>query len=121
MEENHDLRRITGGLTLTDKNFRGNLETLAITAQDGYTQKLGIAYMRPYADLDQTRGIGFSLSVAQSRQTYYTTDSDKLLYAGTYSGPVIQRQFEGGISYIYRPAYASRHIFQLNYKDYSCS
>ena len=119
VKENHDLRRITGGLTLTDKNFRGNLEMLAITAQDGYTQKLGISYMRPYINHDQTNGIGFSLSVAQSRQTFYTTDSDKLLYAGTYTGPVILRQFEGGISYIYRPAYASRHIFQLNYKDYS--
>ncbi|MFI5196428.1 MAG: POTRA domain-containing protein [Chitinophagales bacterium] len=119
VEENHDLRRITGGLTITDKNFRGNLETLAITAQEGYTQKLGISYMRPYINHDQTNGIGFSLSYAQSRQTYYTTDSNKLLYAGTYSGPVILRQFEGGISYIYRPAYASRHIFQVNYKDYS--
>ncbi len=119
VEENHDLRRASVGLTLTDKNFRGNLETLAVTVQDGYTQKLGISYMRPYVNGGQTRGMGFWLSYAQSRQTYYATDSDKLVYAGTYSGPVILRQTEGGISYIYRPAYASRHIFQLNYKDYS--
>ena len=119
VEENHDLRRITGGLTLTDKNFRGNLETLAVTVQEGYTRKLGISYMRPYVNQDQTHGIGFSLSMAQSSQTYYTSDSNKLLYAGNYSGPVILRQFEGGVSYIYRPAYASRHIFQVNYKDYS--
>ena len=119
VSENHDLRRISGGLTLTDKNFRGNLETLAVTAEDGYTQKLGISYMRPYVNKGQQHGLGFSLSYAQSRQTYYATDSDKLVYAGTYSSPVILRQFEGGISYIYRPAYASKHIFQLSYKDYS--
>jgi hypothetical protein len=29
------------------------------------------------------------------------------------------RQFEGGISYLYRPAYASKHIFQINFKNYS--
>ena len=117
--ENHDLRRISAGMTVTNKNFMGNLETLSVTAMDGYTQKLGISYMRPYANKDRTRGMGFNLSYAQSRQAYYATDSDKLEYAGGYSGPVILRQFEGGISYVYRPAYASKHIFQLSYKDYS--
>jgi len=121
VSEHHDLRRIAAGLTVTDKNFRGNLENLAVTAEAGYTQKLGIAYMRPYVNEGQTNGIGFSLSVSQSRQTYYATDSNKLLYAGTYSGPVVLRQLEGGISYLYRPAFASKHIFQLNYKDYSVS
>ncbi len=116
--ENHDVRRISAGLTLTDKNFRGNLETLAVTAEDGYTQKLGIGYMRPYVNNGQTRGLGFNLSYAQSRQTYYATDSDKLVYAGTYGGPVMLRQFEGGLSYVYRPAYASKHIFQVSYKNY---
>ena len=119
--ENHDVRRISAGLTLTDKNFRGNLETLAVTAEDGYTQKLGISYMRPYVNNGQTRGLGFNLSYAQSRQTYYVTDSDKLVYAGTYGGPVMLRQFEGGLSYVYRPAYASKHIFQVSYKDYRVS
>jgi outer membrane protein assembly factor BamA len=119
--EHHDLRRVSGGLTLTDKNFRGNLEKLTVTAEDGYTQKLGISYMRPYLNKGQTNGFGFSLSYAQSRQTYYNTDSNKLVYAGTYSGAVISKQLEGGISYLYRPAYASKHVFQLNYKDYSVS
>jgi len=117
--EHHDLRRISAGLTGTNKNFMGNLQTLAITAEDGYTQKLGIAYMLPYANEGQTKGIGFNLSYAQSRQAYYATDSDKLIYTGGYSGPVILRQFEGGVSYVYRPAYASKHLFQLSYKDYS--
>ena len=75
-------------------------------------------YVRPYANKEQTNGLGFSASVAQSRETYYATALNKLVYAGTYNGPVISRQIEGGISYLYRPAYASRHIFQLSYKDY---
>ena len=121
VKENHDLRRAMAGVTLTDKNFRGNLETLAVTVQAGYTQELGIGYMRPYVNHGQTNGLGFWVSAAQSRQTYYATDSDKFLYAGIYSGPVILRQVGGGISYIYRPAYASKHIFQVNYKDYLVS
>ncbi len=121
VDENHDLRRVAAGLTLTDKNFRGDLETLAVTAEAGYTQELGIGYMRPYANKGQTKGIGFWLSATQSRQTWYATDSDKLIYTGSYSGPVISRQLEGGIIYLFRPGYASKHIFQINYKHYSVS
>jgi len=118
VKEHHDLHRAILGLTATDKNFRGDLETLAATVQVGYTQKLGIAYTRPYANADQTNGLGFYASVARSQQTYYATDSNKLVYTGNYTGAAIQQQIEAGISYIYRPAYASRHIFQLTYKDY---
>jgi len=119
VKQNHDLRRTSDGFTVTDKNFRGNLETLAITLQDGYSQKLSLSYMRPYVNNGQTSGFGFSTSMAQSRQVYYTNDSDKLVYTGAYSGPVILKQFEGGLSYIFRPAYASKHLFRLSYKDYS--
>jgi outer membrane protein assembly factor BamA len=119
VDQNHDLRRVSAGLTVTDKNFRGNLETLAITVQAGYTQKLGINYMRPYVNKDQTHGIGFWAIAAQSRQAYYATLADKLAFAGGYSGPVIWQQQEGGLSYLYRPGYAHKHILQLGYRQFS--
>jgi outer membrane protein assembly factor BamA len=121
VQQHHDLRRAMAGLTVTDKNFRGNLEALAITVQAGYTQRLAVSYLRPYWDKGQVSGVGFWASAAQSRQTYYATDSDKLLYVGTYTGPVISSQLEGGLTYVYRPRYASRHIFQLNYHGYNVS
>lgn len=119
VKQDHDLRRVMGGVTLTHKNFRGNLEQLAITVQAGYTQKLGISYMRPYLNKGQTNGFGIWASVAQSQQTWYKTDSDKLVFFGDYIGKPILKQIEGGLSYIYRPHYASRHLVQLNYKDYT--
>lgn len=118
VKQNHDLRRASAGFTLTDKNFRGNLETLAITLEAGYTQKLGINYTRPYVNNNQTSGLGLSASITQSRQTYFNTDSDRLVYVGVYTGPVIFRQLDAGISYLYRPAYKSRHIVQAMYRDY---
>lgn len=121
VKEDHDLRRAMVGLTVTDKNFRGNLEQLAVTVQAGYTQKVGISYMRPYVNRGQTSGLGVSFSISQSRQAYYMTDSNKLKFVGLYTGPVILKQAEGGISYIHRPAYASRHIFQAMYKQYTVS
>jgi outer membrane protein assembly factor BamA len=116
VDQNHDLDRVSAGLTLTNRNFRGNLEALAVTVQAGYTKKLGLSYMLPYLNKDQTNGIGVIASVAQSNQAYYTTAGNKLIFAGDYKGPVIWRQAEGGLSYIYRPGYAKRHIFQASYK-----
>ncbi len=118
VDQNHDLQRVSGGFTLTDRNFRGNLEALAVTVQAGYTQRLGLSYMRPYANKSLTKGIGIVASVAQSRQTYYTTAADKLVFTGPYNGPVIWKSIEGGFCYLSRPGYANRHMVQLSSKNY---
>ena len=114
----NDYERISAGAVITDRNFRGNLETLALTVQAGYTQKLGITYMLPYINKRQTHGVGVVVAVARSRQTYYTTERDKLVFAGGYSGPVIWRHAEAGLAYLYRPGYASRHHVQAVYRQY---
>jgi len=113
----HELSRVNTGITIADRNFLGELDTLSTTVQLGYTQGLGLNYQIPYMDKQQKQGIGFTLSYFRSRQTYYATDSDKLKYASSNAG-YIQQQIQGGITYIYRPAYKTRHIFELNYKDY---
>ena len=56
------------------------------------------------------------LSATQSRQTNYTSANDKLSYTGSYNGPVVLRQIEGGVNYSFRPAYATRHKIQIAYK-----
>lgn len=118
VKENHDLRRITGVLTITDKNFNGNLEQLSLSVQEGYSQGLGISYLKPYLNKGQKHGIGFWLQASQGSQAYYNTDSNKLVYTGAYSGPLIWHQFEGGLIYVYRPAYASKHTLRIGYKNY---
>jgi len=118
VEENHDMSRANFGLTISDYNFRGNLENLAATVQLGYTRKLVLNYQIPYIDKQQKSGLGFTLSLAKSRQTYYASDSDKLLYVNSDNNQDILQQIEAGVSYIYRPAYATRHILTLTYKDY---
>ncbi|GAA4467141.1 hypothetical protein GCM10023093_22470 [Nemorincola caseinilytica] len=115
-DQGHDLRRISAGLTVTDRNFRGALETLSITAQAGYTQKLGLSYILPYVNKQQTHGIGITGSMARSRQIYYTTAGNKLRFAGDLTGPVVWQQAEGGLCYIHRPGYAKKHTIQAIYK-----
>lgn len=118
VEENHDMSRANFGLTVSDYNFRGNFENLAATVQVGYTRKLMLSYLIPYIDKQQKSGLGFVVSLAKSRQTYYASDSDKLQYVNSDNNKDILQQIEAGVSYIYRPGYATRHIVTLSYKDY---
>lgn len=113
-EMNRDLKRINLGITLTNNNFRGNLEQLALTVQAGYTQRLGISYVRPYIDRTQRHGIGFSAAVARSAEIYYTTDSNKLRFA-RLPGNHIFRQYDFGATWFYRPGYALRHSLSLGF------
>jgi len=119
VEQHHNINRINFLLAGEDKNFRGNLEQLTAYAQIGYTEKLQLIYTRPYIDKAQKSGIGFSVSYSTNRQIFYETDSNKQVFAGTYTSPVLLRQFEGQISYLYRPAYAIKHFFKLGYNDYT--
>lgn len=114
-EQNRDLRRTIIGITLRDKNFRGNLENLSVTGQVGYTQIFSINYFNPYLDKSKKKGFGASVGFAESQETFYATDSNKLKFIKT-KDRYIMRQYSADVSYAYRPAYASRHILRLAYK-----
>ncbi len=121
VQQNHDFSRANVGVTIYDYNFRGNLENLSATIQLGYTQKYALNYQIPYIDKQQKWGVGFSISVAQSRQTYFATDSNKLEYVTSNNNSDILLQTEASINFVYRPAYATRHRLTITYKDYSVS
>ena len=115
-EQNRDIRRTIIGVTLKNKNFRGRLENLGVTVQVGYTKRLAIDYTKPYLDKKQRHGIGFYAGIAESAETFYTTDSNKLRFIRVHDSYIL-RQYEGALSYSYRPGYASRHIVRLGYKS----
>jgi len=121
VQQNHDLSRANVGVTIYDYNFRGNLENLSATIQQGYTRKYALNYQAPYADKHQKWGYGFGISLAQSRQTYFATDSNKLQYVSSADNSDILLQTEANINFVYRPAYATRHRLTITYKDYSIS
>lgn len=115
-EQNHDIRRANVGVTFKHRNFRGNMEQLGATAQIGYTQRFGIDYFRPYIDRKQRHGLGVAFFFAKNEETFYITDSNKLRFIKT-QGSYIIRQFEAAGTYVYRPAYADRHLIELRYRD----
>lgn len=116
-EQNRDIRRANIGLTLKHKNFLGDMEQLSGTVQVGYTQKFGLEYFNPYVDKNQQHGLGASFFISQNDETFYNTSFNKLQFAKT-PGKYIVRRFEAAAVYAYRPGYASKHLFELRYRDY---
>jgi outer membrane protein assembly factor BamA len=116
-EQNHDLKRINLGLTLNHNNFRGNRETVGVTAQIGYTQKVGLSYARPFADKNQKHGFGASVFGLQNREIAYITTGNKLKFLRSFDN-FMQRRFDGSIWYTFRPQYASTHLVQLSFHHY---
>lgn len=119
-EMHADLRRVNIGMKVSDNNFRGNLETLTAIVQAGYTQQLGLEYVRPYLDKRQQQGIGLFGSVSQSGELAYKTVSDKQIFA-KLPGSHIVRNYSAGISWYYRPAYAFRHSLSLSWQETAVS
>jgi outer membrane protein assembly factor BamA len=116
-EQNMDLRRINIGLTLNHNNFRGNRETVGVTAQVGYTQKIGVSYSRPFVDKNQKHGYGMSFFGLQNREIAYKTDGNKLLFLRSNNN-FMQRRFDASVWYTYRPQYAATHLVQLSFHHY---
>jgi outer membrane protein assembly factor BamA len=115
-EMNRDPKRANFGLTLTDNNFRGNMERISATAQVGYTQRFALEYARPYLDRKLQHGVGFNVNFSQSGELAYATDSNKLKFA-RLPGSSIIRQYDAAVFYTYRPAFPVRHMVQLSYHD----
>lgn len=119
-EQNRDWRRANIGVTVRHRNFRGHMESLGISAQMGYTQRLGVEYFKPYIDRQQKHGAGVSFSYSNNNETYYTTDSNKLHFVRTPPpGRHMIIQFTAAMVYVYRPRYFTKHLFELRYRDYS--
>lgn len=118
VEQNRDIRRANIGMTLKNRNFRGNLEQVGATAQIGYTQKFGLEYARPYVDKKQKHGFGFKFFISRNEEWYYGTDSNKWEFAST-QGEYITDRVEVSGNYTLRPAYASRHLLEIRYRSQS--
>ncbi|MCB0697728.1 MAG: hypothetical protein KDC07_10210 [Chitinophagaceae bacterium] len=116
VEHNKDIRRANIGLSLKNRNFRGNLENAGIIAQVGYTQKFGLEYSRPYVDKSQQHGFGVKLFTSRNEEWYFKTDSNKWVFVKT-PGSYITNAFEASANYTYRPAYASRHLLELRFRS----
>lgn len=116
VEQKRDIRRANIGMTLKHRNFRGNLEQVGIVAQVGYTQKFGLEYSRPYVDKSQKHGFAAKVFTSRNEEWFIRTDSNKWKFART-PGSYVTSALEASANYSFRPAYASKHIFELRFRS----
>jgi hypothetical protein len=114
-EMGRDLSRTIVGLNLRHRNFRGSKEELALGGQIGYTRKLTLNYIKPYLDKKQKQGMGAGFAYSENAETFYKTDSNKLLFAKSLERPM-RHVLEANVSYSFRPAYHAVHIWKVNYR-----
>jgi outer membrane protein assembly factor BamA len=113
VNQEHDFSRIEWGLKLYLYNMRGRNETLRLQGQLGYTKRFRISYAFPYVDKRQHFGLRLLFDYKQNKNTFYTTENNKLLYLD--SDNWLKEQYIGGISTTYRKNFYSFHTMGMNF------
>jgi hypothetical protein len=119
VEEGRRLDRINIGIDLTRINFRGRNERVNMIVKIGYNKYFHLGYRIPYIDRKMRLGMYADMAYATGRETYYTTDSNKLLFFNSEHYPY--SRFYARLGTTYRNAYASSHDLSVSYHRYKIS
>lgn len=115
VEQQHDFSRTNIGFELNRVNFRGRDEKINLILQAGYNKLFNLSYRVPYVNKAMTIGLNAGVTYATGRETYYTTQDNKLLFYNSEKYPYQTMQFRMGASY--RGAYATVHDVQVSYNQ----
>ncbi|MGI4740603.1 MAG: POTRA domain-containing protein [Janthinobacterium lividum] len=123
-------RRLDYGLHLTDTNFRGRAEQLTVNLQLGFNRKYELFYEAPGFGRRRRVGLGFGISLYQSRNLDYNTQNDRpqgLAEPQVDAFPIQRFYVSGGLrlrhtvqltsafDFSYHREAISDLIYQLNY------
>lgn len=114
---NHDFNRVNYGLRLYQYNFRGRNETLALTAQFGFTRRFELSYRIPYIDRNQKHGLSFSFIYGEPKNIAYFTSDHKLDFLSLPRTVRISRG--AGIDYTFRKSFYETHSFGIEFRSSS--
>jgi outer membrane protein assembly factor BamA len=118
-EKGYSLNRLNYGLKFYYDNFTGRNDKLKLMFITGYTHQYQISYDQPYADNTLKHGFGASASYAAVKELNVSTVNNKQYFLNVdsvdNSSKYINQLFNLTLSYYYRPAIYTRHIFRLGY------
>jgi outer membrane protein assembly factor BamA len=118
-DKNYSLARVNYGLKFAHNNFTGRNDKLKLWLITGYTRQIQLNYDQPYADKLLKHGFGSSFLYAALKEINVSTDFNKqtFLNADTLrlSHKYLVEQWAGSLSYFYRPAIKTRHLFRLGF------
>ena len=114
------LYRTSYGVVVTDQNFRGMKENLAIGAITGYVQQYYINYTLPFISTAQTHGLGIGMSYTQSHEIYYQTTDNNIVYyqSDNYN---LRKELGARITYSYRKGIYQTHFGEVRFVNATVS
>lgn len=118
--ETRDFGRLSYGVNIDWRNFRGRKENLTASFQFGYDQLVGIKYTNPYLNRSQTLGLSIGASYARNHESVYITRDDKPQFYRQGSG-YARKEASVFIQFSLRPSVYNTHHFDLTYEHYDFS
>lgn len=112
--ETLDFSRLSYGVKIDWRNFRGRKEELVMNIQAGYDRMFDFQYTIPYINRGKTIGLGFGGGLWQKRETAYITLYDKQQFYNDTAGFSSQVVFGFG-QMIIRPDIHNSHTVTLRY------
>jgi outer membrane protein assembly factor BamA len=117
-EQNHALSRTNYGFSLMHINTTGQRDPFSLTAQFGYTPRVGLSYDLPYINKKQTIGLFFSGNYGVNRELAVSTDNNKLVFYKNQDKSIFQN-IGITVGMTITPGLLSRHVVALSYSQQS--
>jgi outer membrane protein assembly factor BamA len=117
-EQNHDFSRANYGISLMHINTTGQRDPFSLTAQFGYTPRVGLSYELPFINKKQTVGLFFSGNYGVNRELAVFTEKNKLVF---YKNPdkSIYQNIGITVGATITPGLLNRHVVSLSYSQQS--
>jgi len=114
--ESMDWNRLNYGIFLTQRNIRGRDETLKLTFQLGFRERLKLSYNIPYINRKKTLGLGISTSFLRRHEIAYITNNNKRLQVRQEDEYLYKNQTIG-FSLNYRKKIFNKHSLSISYNN----
>lgn len=109
-----DFSRLSYGVIIDWRNFRGRKENLVMQLQFGYNRVLSMQYLVPYLNRKKTLGMGFGIGFARQKETAYQTAYNKQEFFKDPDGFARQDFYAYGQFMVRRNIY-NTHFLELRY------
>lgn len=90
-EFNGSLKRVNYGIKFSHNNLTGQQDALKATFQLGYSPRLELDYSWPFFGKQRAWRFKTEFLYSQNRESYYTTENDKLVFYRTETNYALQR------------------------------
>lgn len=98
------LNKLTYGLSIENKNFRGRKETLRLGLKTGFNESAFLMFSTPFLDKQKKWGLQIECSFSRNREMFIDCIDNNLIYFNN-AGHTLESGFQTGLMMLYRPAY----------------